>query len=87
MVSIDTKGCEYTIVEKIIVNAINYLLAVKGNQPNLHQTIQAVFLDRKDQKSISNRWNSGTTVSLFSAARHRYRIGKWLASQSVQRPH
>ena len=49
LVSIDAMGCQRAIAEKIIARKADYLLAVKGNQPTLHQAIQDAFLDRKDQ--------------------------------------
>ena len=49
LVSIDAMGCQRAIAEKIIARGADYLLAVKGNQPNLHQAIQDAFIDRKDQ--------------------------------------
>lgn len=49
LVSIDAMGCQRALAEKIITREADYLLAVKGNQPNLHQAIQDAFLDRKDR--------------------------------------
>ena len=49
LVSIDAMGCQRAIAEKIIAQQADYLLAVKGNQPNLHQAIQDAFIDRKAQ--------------------------------------
>lgn len=49
LVSIDAMGCQRAIAEKIVTRKADYLLAVKGNQPNLHQAIQDAFIDRKDQ--------------------------------------
>lgn len=49
LVSIDAMGCQRAIAEKIIAKKADYLLAVKGNQPTLHQAIQDAFIDRKDQ--------------------------------------
>lgn len=49
LVSIDAMGCQRAIAEKILAKEADYLLAVKGNQPNLHKAIQDAFLDRKDQ--------------------------------------
>ena len=49
LVSIDAMGCQRAIAEKIIARKADYLLAVKGNQPKLHQAIQDAFLDRQDQ--------------------------------------
>lgn len=49
LVSIDAMGCQRAIAEKIIDKKADYLLAVKGNQPNLHKAIQDAFIDRQDQ--------------------------------------
>jgi predicted transposase YbfD/YdcC len=49
LVSIYAMGCKRAIAEKIIAKGTDYLLVVKGNQPNLHQAIQDAFIDRKNQ--------------------------------------
>ncbi len=49
LVSTDAMGCQRVIADKIIFSGADYLLAVKGNQPNLHQAIQDAFIDCKDQ--------------------------------------
>lgn len=55
LVSIDAMGCQKTIADKIVAKGGDYLLAVKGNQPGLLQSIQDAFLDRKDD-AVRHEW-------------------------------
>ena len=41
--SIDAMGCQTEIAQKIVDKETNYCLAVKGNQPKLHQGIEEFF--------------------------------------------
>lgn len=43
IVTIDAMGCQTEIAEKIIDASADYILAVKGNQKNLHEQIQKSF--------------------------------------------
>jgi len=43
LVTIDAMGCQKKIAEAIIEKEADYLLAVKDNQPTLHQAIQDYF--------------------------------------------
>lgn len=45
LVTIDAMGCQTEIAEKIIAEGADYCLAVKRNQPTLHDGIQEFFLD------------------------------------------
>lgn len=45
LITIDAMGCQTAIAEKIIDEGADYCLAVKGNQPTLHEGIKAFFLD------------------------------------------
>ena len=45
LVTIDAMGCQVEIAAKIIDEEADYCLAVKGNQPTLHEGIKAFFLD------------------------------------------
>jgi predicted transposase YbfD/YdcC len=45
MVTIDAMGCQTEIARQIVDADANYCLAVKGNQPTLHQGIVAFFED------------------------------------------
>jgi predicted transposase YbfD/YdcC len=48
LVTIDAIDCQKNIAEAIIAQNADYLLAVKDNQPTLHQAIQDYFLDAND---------------------------------------
>jgi predicted transposase YbfD/YdcC len=48
LVTIDAMGCQTEIADKIIASQADYVLAVKGNQPTLHDGIVAFFLDHLD---------------------------------------
>jgi predicted transposase YbfD/YdcC len=45
LVTIDAMGCQTEIAEKIIAAGADYVLAVKGNQPTLHDGIYEFFLE------------------------------------------
>lgn len=45
LVTIDAMGCQKKIIDVIVEQEANYLLAVKDNQPALHQTIQNYFIE------------------------------------------
>lgn len=45
LVTIDAMGCQTEIAEKIVAAGADYVLAVKGNQPTLHDGIAKFFLD------------------------------------------
>lgn len=45
LVSVDAMGCQKAIASQIVAQGGDYLLAVKGNQPTLLQSIQDAFLD------------------------------------------
>lgn len=48
VVTIDAMGCQTEIAEKIIEKEADYVLAVKGNQPTLHEGIVKFFLDQME---------------------------------------
>jgi predicted transposase YbfD/YdcC len=45
LVTIDAMGCQKAIAEQIIAAGADYVLAVKDNQPTLHEDVCQVFLD------------------------------------------
>jgi predicted transposase YbfD/YdcC len=49
-VTIDAMGCQIEIAKTIIGGAGNYLLAVKENQPALHQEIVETFAETADER-------------------------------------
>lgn len=54
LVSSDAMGCQKEIADKIVAKGADYLLAVKGNQPKLHNRIAAAFMD-KGERLISHQ--------------------------------
>ena len=48
LVTVDAIGCQKKIAEAIVEQEADYLLAVKDNQPSLHQAIQNYFLDANE---------------------------------------
>src|SRR3954447_4983614 len=46
LVSIDAMGCQAEVAEKIIEGKADYVLAVKANQPTLHEGVVGFFLDQ-----------------------------------------
>jgi predicted transposase YbfD/YdcC len=45
LVTIDAMGCQTEIARQIVAGGADYVLAVKGNQPTLHQGIEKFFND------------------------------------------
>ena len=48
VVTIDAMGCQTEIAEKILERKADYVLAVKGNQPALHEGIIEFFLEQME---------------------------------------
>ena len=55
IVTIDAMGCQTDIAAKIVEKEADYILAVKGNQAQLHQDIQDEFSFGKNIKSITTQ--------------------------------
>lgn len=51
IVSIDAMGCQKEVAKTIIEQGADYLLAVKGNQPSLHEAVQSLFTDFRNSKA------------------------------------
>ncbi len=49
IITIDAMGCQSNISEKIVEKSANYILALKGNQGNLHEDVELLF-NRKRRK-------------------------------------
>jgi len=54
LVSIDAMGCQYEIGNKIVEKGGDYLLALKENQPNLHNDVVEVFKNRPETIAEEN---------------------------------
>jgi predicted transposase YbfD/YdcC len=48
LVTIDAMGCQTEIAQGVVTAGADYVLAVKANQPTLHDGIEAFFLDHLD---------------------------------------
>ena len=48
LVTIDAMGCQVEIAQAILDQKADYVLAVKGNQPTLHDGINAFFVDHME---------------------------------------
>jgi predicted transposase YbfD/YdcC len=46
VVTIDAAGCQKEIAAQIVAKEADYVLAVKDNQPTLHEAIQAYFMEQ-----------------------------------------
>jgi predicted transposase YbfD/YdcC len=51
-VSIDAEGCQKKIAEKIVDKGANYLLALKANQPLLHQEVVQYFEHARQDRTV-----------------------------------
>ena len=52
LIMIDAMGCQTAIAEKIVEAKANYVLAVKGNQPTLHQGMIDFFADHLEDDFV-----------------------------------
>jgi predicted transposase YbfD/YdcC len=59
LVTIDAMGCQKRITEEIVAGGADYVLAVKENQPTLHEDVQRVFLEalENDFKDLTHRYH------------------------------
>jgi predicted transposase YbfD/YdcC len=59
LVTIDAMGCQKRITEEIVAGGADYVLAVKDNQPTLHEDVQRVFMDglENDFKGLPHRYH------------------------------
>jgi len=58
VISIDAMGCQTDIAEKIIKVKGNYLLQVKGNQPDLLDKVEMLFT-HNEPASTNEQWTKG----------------------------
>lgn len=52
IVSIDAEGCQKKIAEKIVDKGAGYLLALKANQPTLHQEVIDYFAHARQDRTL-----------------------------------
>lgn len=53
LISIDAMGCQKDIARQIVKEGGDYVLAVKDNQPALHQAIAEYFLERHENQDFA----------------------------------
>jgi predicted transposase YbfD/YdcC len=62
IVTIDAMGCQTDIAKKIVKNKADYVLALKGNQGNLHKDVIDYFGDSGFRQQIKQEGNYHKTV-------------------------
>jgi predicted transposase YbfD/YdcC len=62
IVTIDAMGCQKDIVRKIIDAQGDYVLAVKDNQPKLHEAIQEAFSDQRQTELMTMPYREHQTT-------------------------
>jgi predicted transposase YbfD/YdcC len=72
LVTIDAAGCQTAIARQIRDGGGDYLLAVKGNQPTLHDAVQAVF-DKACESDFAGVESDGGAAVEDAHGRHEER--------------
>jgi predicted transposase YbfD/YdcC len=72
LVTIDAAGCQKEIARQVRDAGGDYLLAVKGNQPNLHDAVYAVF-DRACETDFAGMKHDGGEAIEDAHGRHEER--------------
>ncbi len=80
IVTIDAMGCQKNIAKKIVAGGGDYVLAVKDNQPKLHQVIQEHFLSTYEDESVSYREHQTKNKTAGRTEERLYRISPLPAS-------
>lgn len=61
LVTIDAMGCQKEIAQKIVDQGADYVLAVKENQPKLHEAVTEFFKDQLENEFAETRCRTRTT--------------------------
>lgn len=95
LVSIDAMGCQTEIAKAIVDQGADYVLALKGNQGNLHQDVEELFTSAREQdfKDIEYQFHSTIekghgrieTRSYWTMGNTEYLVGaeKWANLRSI----
>jgi predicted transposase YbfD/YdcC len=75
---IDAMGCQKAIAEKIIDKGGDYLLALKGNQGNLHDDVRLHFA-HPDVSSLANM----TTTETYDKGHGRVEVRRCRVSTDI----
>jgi len=57
LVTIDAMGCQKEIAAKIRERQADYVLAVKENQPHLHEDLERLFREALEQETLDAHWD------------------------------
>ena len=81
-ITIDAMGCQTKIVQKIVKNEANYIIAVKGNQPALASNIQdTVVLTKPNSIDIEDSFGHGRiekrTCEVFNNLKYIENPDRW----------
>lgn len=87
-VTIDAMGCQKEIARKIIENGADYILAVKGNQGNLEQSIRdTIRLEKPDSIDRSEDFGHGRietrTCKAYRNLSHIENADTWIGLSAV----
>ena len=75
LVTIDAMGCQTEIAREIVDAGANYVLAVKGNQPTLHDGVKAFFDDHfEDDFARTKMHRYETQEKGHGRKEHRYYV-------------
>jgi predicted transposase YbfD/YdcC len=61
LVTIDAMGCQKEIAARIVAGGGDYILAVKDNQPHLHEDIDDAFLAAMETDFVGLEWSVART--------------------------
>jgi predicted transposase YbfD/YdcC len=61
LVTIDAMGCQKEIAQKIVDQGADYVLAVKENQPKLHEAVTEFFKDQLENDFVETKCRTRTT--------------------------
>jgi predicted transposase YbfD/YdcC len=71
-VTIDAMGCQRKIVDGIVAAGADYIIAVKDNQPTLHNEVQAAFVTAEvSQEALPAEWTYRTQEKAHGRAETR----------------
>ena len=71
IVTIDAMGCQREIAEKIIDKEADYILAVKGNQEKLEESIQNTFQEAMENNFDGIKHSQNQTIDIIDSTRKK----------------
>ncbi len=63
LVTIDAMGCQKEIAAQIRERQADYVLAVKENQPHLHEDLERLFREALEQETLEANWDYHQSVA------------------------